>query len=149
MKIEESIIIDRPADEVFAFFDDRRNDSRWMGAVVESEWLDPAAPTKVGRRGRMVMKVFGTREFSDAVTEYGPGRRVGHRSVSGSVAVHSACAAEPVAEGTRATLSWEPEHLPGGRLGALATQPLLTRTIRRNYRADLIRLKSLLEDDGR
>jgi uncharacterized membrane protein len=148
MRINESIVIDRSAEEVFAFFDDRRNDSRWMGSVVESEWLDSAVPTGVGRRGRMVMKVFGTQEFADAVTEYEPGRRVGHRSVAGSVVVHSACTAEPVEGGTRATLSWEPEQLPGGRLGALVMQPLLARTIRRNYRSDLVRLKSLLEDGG-
>jgi uncharacterized membrane protein len=148
MRIEESITINRSAEDVFAFFDDRRNDHRWMGSVVESEWIDPGASTDVGRRGRMVMNVFGTREFSDAVTEYEPGRRVAHRSVSGSVAVRSACLAEPVAEGTRATFSWEAEHLPGGRLAALGLQPLLARAVRRGYRADLARLKRLLEDDG-
>jgi hypothetical protein len=34
MRVEESITINRSADEVFAFFDDRRNDSRWMGSVA-------------------------------------------------------------------------------------------------------------------
>ncbi len=72
----ESIAIDRSPGEVFAFFDDRANDGRWMASVVESEWLDQAARTGVGRRGRMVMKLLGRREFLDEVVEYEPGTRV-------------------------------------------------------------------------
>lgn len=59
MRIEESIIIDRPSEEVFAFLEVRANDSAWMASVVESEWLHPAARDTVGamgvgRRDRMV-----------------------------------------------------------------------------------------------
>lgn len=32
MKIEESIIINRTPDEVFAFFEVRANDRRWMAS---------------------------------------------------------------------------------------------------------------------
>ncbi len=59
MSVEESIVIDRPPQEVSAFFEDRANDARWMASVVESEWLDQDVPTGVGRRGRMVMKLHG------------------------------------------------------------------------------------------
>lgn len=149
MRIEESIIIRRPHAEVFAFFDDRRNDSRWMGNVIESEWLDSAATTELGRRGRMVMKAFGRREFVDEVTEYQPGRRVGHRGVDGSLMVNSACYADPVPEGTRATVVFEPERIPGGPLGRWL-EPPLARAVRRSFRADLVRLKRILEqgNDG-
>jgi hypothetical protein len=50
MGVEESIIIDRPAEEVFEFLSVRTNDPVWMASVTESEWLDPAAPIGVGRR---------------------------------------------------------------------------------------------------
>ncbi len=63
MRVEESILIERPSEEVFAFFDDRRNDRRWMATVHESEWIDPGGATAVGRRGRMAMDALGTREF--------------------------------------------------------------------------------------
>jgi hypothetical protein len=76
MRVEESIYIERPADEVFAFFDDRRNDGRWMATVHESEWIDLGEQTAIGRRGRMVMDAMGTREFTDVVTAYEPGREV-------------------------------------------------------------------------
>jgi uncharacterized membrane protein len=148
MKVEESIVINRSCEAVFAFFNDRRNDRRWMASVVESEWLDPTAPTGVGRHGRMVMDAMGRREFIDEVTEYEPGRVVAHRSVSGPMVIHTACIADPEGEGCRATVTYEPERLPGGILGKLLS-PLTSRIVRRNYRADLAKLKEILEAEGR
>lgn len=147
MRIEESTIIERPPEEVFAFFDDRRNDSRWMKDVVSSEWIDGEGPTALGRRGRMVMYAPRLTEFEDEVTEYEPGRRVGHRSVSDSMVIFTACYADPVPGGTRATVVFEPERLPGGPFGKLAA-PFVARTVRRNYRGYLARLKKILEGDG-
>lgn len=144
MRIEESIIIERRPEEVFAFFDDRRNDSRWMDAVVSSAWIDDAQQTALGRRGRMVMHAPRLTEFDDEVVDYEPGRLVGHRSVSGSTVIRTACHADPAPEGTRATLVFEPERLPGGPLSWLVI-PFVARSVRRNYRGDLSRLKQLLE----
>jgi len=91
MKIQHSIIIERSPDEVFAFFDDRSNDPRWLSSVIESQWLDPGETTRVGRQGRAVMDVLGRREFHDEVTRYEPGRLVEHRHVSGPVVMDTAC----------------------------------------------------------
>jgi hypothetical protein len=44
MRVEASIIIDRPVEEVFGFLSVRTNDPVWMASVTESEWLDPDAP---------------------------------------------------------------------------------------------------------
>ncbi len=147
MKVQESILIDRSPEEVFAFFDDRANDARWMGSVTRSEWLDEGASTEVGRRGRMVMDAMGRREFDDEVTDYEPGRRVAHRAVAGSMVIHTACIAEPSGDGCRVTVTYEPERLPGGVFGRLLA-PLTARVVRRNYRSDLENLKALLEDEG-
>jgi uncharacterized membrane protein len=118
-----------------------------METVVSSEWIDEGESTGLGRRGRMVMYAPRLTEFEDEVTEYEPARRVGHRSVSKSMTIFTACHADPVPGGTRATLVFEPERLPGGRLGKLVA-PFITRTVRRNYRADLARLKRILEDEA-
>src|SRR5680860_1476944 len=97
MKVEESIIINRSPDDVFAFLTARNNDPVWMAAVIESEWLDLAAgdtdaPMRVGRRGRMVMKNMGRRqEYVDEVTDYQPGRRIAHRTVEGPIQLNTAC----------------------------------------------------------
>jgi uncharacterized membrane protein len=144
MRVEESIYIERPADEVFAFFDDRRNDGRWMAAVHESEWIDPGERTAIGRRGRMVMDAMGTREFTDVVTAYEPGQAVGHRSDGGSLVLNTGCIVQPEGTGCRASVWLEPERLPGGMFGPLIA-PFVARHVRRMYRQDLERLKAILE----
>jgi uncharacterized membrane protein len=146
VRIEESIFVQRPAEEVFGFFDDRRNDGRWMATVHESEWLEPGDATAVGRRGRMVMDAMGRREFTDVVTVYEPGRSVAHRSDGGSMIVHTGCMARPEGTGCRATVWLEPERLPGGVLGRV-TAPMVAWIVRRNFRADLVRLKEILESE--
>jgi uncharacterized membrane protein len=145
MKVRESITIRRPPSDVFAFFDERLNDKRWMAAVIESEWVDKEGPTRLGRRGRMVMNAMGRREFADEVIEYEPGRLVAHRSVSDSMIVITACIAEPDEEGSLVTMTFEAERMPGGPFGKLI-EPLAARAVRRNYRADMARLKAILED---
>ncbi|MGH8870738.1 MAG: SRPBCC family protein [Acidimicrobiia bacterium] len=68
-----------------------RNDKRWMETVESSEWTDGEGPTALGRRGRIVMHTPRRTEFDDEVTEYEPGRRVGHRMVSDSMIMFTAC----------------------------------------------------------
>jgi uncharacterized membrane protein len=147
MRVEESIFINRPPQAVFGFLSVRSNDPVWMASVTESEWLDPTAPMAVGRRGRMVMNAMGRREFLDRVTEYEPGRRIAHRSVAGPMQILTACIADPVGTGCRATVLYEPERLPGGAVGRLLA-PLTARIVRRNFRADLARLKDILEAEA-
>lgn len=145
MRIEESITINRPPDEVFAFFDNRNNDKRWMDKVESSEWLEAEGSTRLGRRGRVAMRVPRLTEFEDEVTEYEPGRRVAHRMVSKSMVMHTACYADPTPGGTKATLVFEPERLPGGTFFGRFSAPFVARTVRRDYRSDLARLKTILE----
>lgn len=144
MRIEESIIVDRNPEEVFAFFDERSNDSRWMSSVIESEWIDPEVSTQLGRRGRMVMNAMGTREFRDEVVEYEPDHKVAHLSTSGPMVIYSACMTETTAAGTRVTMVIEPRQLPGGPLGKLVA-PFVGKGMARGTRDDLKRLKTLLE----
>lgn len=156
MKIEESVIINRPPEEVFAYLEVRSNDSAWMASVVESEWLDrappaPAAavPSGVGRRGRMVMKLPGRRvEFIDEVTDYQPGRRIAHRTVEGPIQLNTACVCEPAADACRTTVIGAVDQLPGGWVGRLAA-PFVASTLRRGFKADLVRLKNILEGGHR
>jgi uncharacterized membrane protein len=150
MKVEESIIINRSPEDVFAFLADRKNDPVWMAGVVESEWLEPAArdtdaPMGVGRRGRMVMKNMGRcLEYIDEVTDYEPGRRIAHRTVEGPIQLNTACLTEPAGGGCRATVVAETDSFVGGPLRKVAN-PIVARIVRRGFRADLAELKHLLE----
>lgn len=149
MRIEESITIGRPPEEVFAFLEVRSHDSAWMASVVKSEWLEPAesdtgAP-RIGRRGQMVMKVPGRRtEYIDEVTRYEPGRLVAHRVVEGPIQLNTACITEPAPSGCRATVMAETAQFIGGAFGKLAN-PLLAKIVRRGFKADLARLKQIME----
>ena len=96
---------------------------------------------------RMVMEAMGRREFLDEVTEYEPGGRIAHRSVAGPMVIHTACIAELAGSGCRATVRYEPEHLPGGVVGRL-TAPLTARIVRRTFRANLARLRDILEAEA-
>jgi hypothetical protein len=147
MRIEESINIERPPQEVFEFLARRSNDSVWMASVVESDWLEPAAPLGVGRRGRMVMKNMGRRaEYVDEVTEYDPGRRIAHRTVEGPVQLKTACITEPIGGGTRVTVVAEAEKFVEGPFGRVGN-PIVARLVRRGFKADLGRLKKILDSE--
>src|SRR6266542_5751729 len=141
MRVEESIIIERSPEEVFAFLVVRSNDAVWMGSVVESDWLDPTAPLSVGRQGRMVMKNLGRRsEYIDEVTEYEPGRRIGHRTVEGPIELKTACITEPARGGCRVTVVAETDKLVGGSIATLAP-PTAANLARPTFQAALATLR--------
>ena len=144
MRIEESIVINRSPDDVFAFLAVRNNDPVWMAAVVESEWLDPSASPGIGSRGRMAMKMFGRRaEYVDEVTTYEPGRQIAHRTIEGPFDLNTACLCEPARGGCRATVVAESERMFGRLL-----DPLVATLMRRGFKADLAKLKEILEADA-
>jgi uncharacterized membrane protein len=149
MKIEESVLINRSSQDVFAYLEVRAHDTDWMEAVVESEWLDEAAPgptsIELGRRGRMVLKMPGGRAaFVDEVTDHVPGRRIAHQTVEGPFDLRTACLCEPEGAACRATVVGVVDRLPGGVLGRLA-EPFFLRIMPRGFRSDLARLKHILE----
>jgi magnesium-protoporphyrin O-methyltransferase len=149
MRVEQSAIIRRTPDEVFTFLENRANDTAWMKSVMQSEWLDSSGAARVGRRGRMVIKIFGRRnKFIDEVTEYVPGRRIAHRTVEGPFPLATACICEPAEQGCVATVVGELDRIPGGWAGRVAA-PFVGRIIQRGFKADLARLKALIEpNDG-
>jgi uncharacterized membrane protein len=153
-KIEESIFVSRPCEDVFAYLENRSNDSEWMVAVTESRWLDqepnaPGAAVHLGRKGRMIMNIRGKpAEFVDEVTAYEPGRRIAHRTVEGPFPLNTACICEPAAGGCTATVVGEADRLVDGPLRPLI-EPIIAWSIRRGFKADLARLKHILESPVR
>lgn len=144
MRVEESIVINRSPDDVFAFLAVRNNDAVWMSAVVESEWLDPSASLAVGRRGRMAMKMFGRRtEYVDEVTTYEPGRQIAHRTVEGPLQLNTSCICEPAGSTCRTTVVAEVERM-FGRFGRVV-DPLIGKLMSRGFKRDLAKLKEILE----
>src|ERR671919_2300939 len=134
MRVEKSIVINRSADVVFAFLAARQNDSIWMFAVLESEWLDAAGTLALGRRGRMKMKLLGRRvDYVDEVTAYEPGRQIAHRTIEGPIELRTACLCQPVEGGCRTTVIAEADRMTGPIVWLL--DPLMARLIRSRFKA--------------
>jgi carbon monoxide dehydrogenase subunit G len=143
-KIERSIVIDRPVDEVWAFVHDTTKDALWQTTLTESEKLTDG-PMRVGTRVREVRHFLGLRiEVAWEVTEYEPYRKSAIRGVSGPIPLTGGYRLEPVAAGTRFTVRGE---LDAHGLFKLA-EPVFARITRRELEANLGHLKDLLETDA-
>ena len=143
-KIERSIVIDRPVDEVWEFVHDIANDRLWQTTLVESEQLTDG-PMGVGAKVREARHFLGLRiELAWEVTEFEPKRRSAIKGISGPVPLSGGYLLEPVDTGTRFTVSGE---LDAHGLFKLA-EPVFARITRRELEANLGHLKDLLEAES-
>jgi uncharacterized protein YndB with AHSA1/START domain len=140
-KVESTVLIHRPAAEVFAFATDWDKYPMWESDVLEMRQLSPG-PTGVGTTFRHVARFMGQRlEIEGVVTAYEPGRRICFKTTKASFPF-SACQTFHEEDGaTRATYTFEAEL--GGLLRLL--QPLTLRMSRRTLEANYVRLKDILE----
>ncbi len=143
-RVEESITINRPADEVFDFVTTPENDGLWSATAVERH-RETEGPIDVGSRIKAVDKFLGRRiESTFEVTEHEPGRRSSIR-LSGPFAATGTYILDPMNGATR--FRWLMEAAPGlgGVFLGRATDPIVTFFFRRRLRFDLRRLKEVLE----
>jgi uncharacterized membrane protein len=139
--VRDSVFIERPVAEVFAFAGAYENDPRWRSGVVEMRQDPPGNPC-VGTRTRELMRVFGRRQVTVAkVVGYEPNERTAFESVEGPIPVRGYRAFETSKEGTKFTYELSAELSPLYRL----LSPILAPGLRRQVSGDLRRLKALLE----
>jgi hypothetical protein len=114
---------------------------QWRGDVSEAEQLTDG-PIGVGTRIRAGGKVLGRPiGLVVEVTELEPGAKFAYRPVSGPLRTHNVYTFKPDAGGTLVALTDEIEL--SGILGLF--EPLMARMVRRQYGANLGRLKAILE----
>jgi dehydrogenase/reductase SDR family protein 12 len=142
MRVEESIEINRPLQEVFNYVSDVGNYPEWMADALEVV-KDTAGPPQQGDRFTLAIKSVGRRfETPYERTSYEANRRYTDRAVGGPVPNQRwDYTFEEVPGGTRLTRAVEAE--PGGVLKLL--EPLQKRAVKRQLRTDLQTLKDLLE----
>lgn len=141
LRVKESIFIESPVAEVFAFAGAYENDPRWRAGVVEMR-QDPPGKPRVGTTTREVMRVFGRRQVTVAkVVEYDPDVKTAFESVEGPIPVRGYRAFEASEQGTRFTYELSAELSPLYRL----LSPILVPGLRRQVSGDLQKLKTLLE----
>lgn len=136
---ENSVVIDRPRSEVFAFVADHENDLTWRPGVADIERVSGEGQGAIYTQG--VKGPMGKRIDADfEVTAYQPDTLLAFRTLAGPVRPEGSYRFEDADGGTRVTFSLE-ANLSGAR--KLMT-PMVSKSMR-NEVAALGNLKRVLE----
>jgi uncharacterized membrane protein len=137
------IEINRPRDEVSAFAADPTNATAWYSNIKTVEWETPP-PAVVGSRIRFNARFLGrTLDYTYEVQAFEPGRRFVMATAQGPFPMKTTYTWEDAPGGaTKMTLRNRGE--PSGFAAVAAA--VMARAMRKANEADLLRLKSLLEN---
>ena len=140
-KLRASVIVDRPAGELYAFWRQLQNLPRFM------KNLESVAETG-GNRSHWVGKtpLGWTAEWDAELVAEEPGRRLAWRSLPGSAVETSGEVRFSTATGNRGTMVFVTMEagLPGNLLGRIV-EPVVHQGTERQVREDLRRFKELME----
>ncbi|GAH15534.1 unnamed protein product, partial [marine sediment metagenome] len=109
IKIETSVVINRPIEEVFAFVTDVEKLSQWSAELVEAKKTSEGS-VGVGTTFSGVVKMLGRRMENDhEVSEYEPNSKFAFKVTSGPAQMEVEYTFESVADGTKFTVVAEGE----------------------------------------
>ena len=141
VKVEASVDINRPIEDVFAYVTDPAKKSEWSSLTLECT-LEGSGPIGVGSRMRTIGKFLGRRlEFTAEVTQYDPPSKFAMREISSPGHFEIERQLESIGEGTRYHSSLAGES---GGLFKLA-DPIVATVMQRTVETDLHTMKALLE----
>lgn len=140
--VTTDIVIRLPRGEVAGFAADPSNATRWYSNIRSVEWETPP-PVQVGSRVRFAAHFLGRRlEYTYEICELVPGRRLVMSTSEGPFPMETSYDwRDESPDSTRMSLRNRGE--PSGF--AKVSGPLMAHAMRRANRADLRRLKDLLE----
>ena len=135
-------MIRRPRDEVAAYAGDPSHAPEWYANISSIEWRTPP-PVAVGSRMDFVASFLGRRlAYTYEVSELDPGERLVMRTAQGPFPMETTYTWQSLDAGsTRMTL--RNRGRPSGFSTLVA--PFMALAVRRANRADLARLRTLLE----
>jgi len=140
LEAENTISINRPLHEVFAFVADKENDPRWRSNVREIERI--SGDGTVGTRYHQVMATHRGEMDSDVeITGYEPGRRLTFRTLAGRIQPEGSFDFADESGGTRLTFKLWAE-LPGAKK---LMAPKAAKSMKGEVEDSLDRLKQILE----
>ena len=140
-KIEISVVIDRPVEEVFAYIVDPRNTPEWAGPVIEAKQTSEGA-VGLGTTSYRTTQFLGrTMEATYEITEFEPSKFYADRTTSGPVPINARMSLNPVDGGAELTIEGQIESAGFFKLA----EPVLARMARRQVVTDAQTLKEILE----
>jgi uncharacterized membrane protein len=142
VRIEKSVVIDQPVEQVFEFVINAENDPLWQTQIQESKATSDG-PFGVGTTTAQTAQFLGRRiETTAEITAYEQDRSYAWKSISGPVPGEGQSIFEAVGEGqTKFTIIGDVDV---GGFFKLA-EPLVARSARRMMETNLANLKDLLE----
>jgi uncharacterized membrane protein len=140
--IKDSIEINRPAAEVFAYLDQLDRHSEWQDSLVSVK-VETEGPTRVGTRVVERRKVpGGARDIPYEITAHEPPRTASFRGTAGPVRPIGTVTVEPVGEsGSRVSLELELEGHGLGKLFAILARRQAAKEVPKSHK----KFKELLE----
>ncbi|HEX6270922.1 MAG TPA: SRPBCC family protein [Anaerolineales bacterium] len=141
IKVEHSVVIDRPVPEVFAFVTNPANNAKWQDGLVESR-MASSEPMGEGARVVDVRKFLGRdMESNLEVTIFEPNKRYVQKVVSGPIPFEIIQTFDPSVNGTKLTILAQGE--PGGFFKL--AEGLVRKQLESQIQGDAERLKKILE----
>ena len=137
--------VNRPADEVFAFISEMRNNPRWQDGMRRCEWVTPP-PVGIGSRYDQEARFLGrTIRSTFEVIEYEPGRVFEAMTVRSSFPITFHRELHPIDDRSCRVQA----IITGDASGFFKlAEPLLRRLTARSINGDYDRLKVLLEQEA-
>jgi uncharacterized membrane protein len=141
IKVNNSVVIERPIAEVFAYVTDIEKMPVWS-SEVERAWKTSEGPLDKGTTFSSEAKLLGRRiENTIEVTEYEPNSKWSLKPTSGPVSGEIEFHFEPVDGGTKFSVTLDADTGGFFKLG----EPIVNRMLQRQYETNSATLKDLLE----
>lgn len=140
IKVEKSVTINKPVEEVFAYVNNPDNSATWQGGVESVEYSDP--DQKVGSQFTEIRKFMG-REMKTMmeITALEENKKYAAKSLSGPVKYDVTVIFESVSGGTKMTTRVDGE--PGGFFKL--AEGAVSKQLEKSLEEDGERLKGILE----
>ena len=143
-RVEATVVIDRPIEEVFAFAGNPLNDEQWESDISDVQKTSEG-PMGEGSTFRGVIHFLGQRiEWALEVTRYEPNKRVDFEVSAGPLQLEESVTFESVEGGTGVTMVYEGN--PGSFFNLAA--PVVVRMFQRQIEGNLAKLKEILESQA-
>ena len=144
IEVRAEILVDRQAEDAFAFIADMSNNPRWQKGMQSCEWTSEP-PLRLGSTYDQEASFLGrTIRSSFEVTEFEPSRRIRIKTTGGSMPIDVTREVAPDGNGCMVTAIVRGDSSGVFRLA----EPLMKLLVGASVRSDYRRLKRLLEDAG-